>query len=111
MSSLQDFNKTRSAFNDRSLDELRDVYGSKDENGSRTLGSTWCGHALPTRRLIILIIISYHIIVMGNYKTKHKDADATKEERLYPEPRYEIKTRPPITEGHTWKQNIQLHVR
>ena len=48
---------------------------------------------------------------MGNYKTKHKDADATKEERLYPEPKYEIKTRPPITEGHTWKQNIQLRVR
>lgn len=48
---------------------------------------------------------------MGNYKTKHKGADATKEERLYPEPKYEIKTRPPITEGHTWKQNIQLRVR
>jgi hypothetical protein len=53
----------------------------------------------------------HFIIVMGNYKTKHKDADATKEERIYPEPQYEIKTRPPITEGHTWKQNIQLRVR
>lgn len=88
MSSLQDLNKTRSFVNDWSLDELRDVYGSEDEDGSRTLGPTWCGHALPTRRLIMLIIISYHIIVMGNYKTKHKDADATKEERLYPEPKY-----------------------
>ena len=48
---------------------------------------------------------------MGNYKTKHKDADATKEERLFPEPNYQIKTRPPMTEGHSWKQNIQLRVR
>lgn len=79
MPSLQDLNKTGSALNDGSLNELRDVYGSEDENESRTLGSTWCGHALPARRLIMLIIISYHIIVMGNYKTKHQEADATKE--------------------------------
>jgi hypothetical protein len=79
MPTLQDLNKTRSTLNNRPLDKLRDVYGSEDAFGSRTLGSAWCGHALPTRRLIMLIIISYHIIVMGNYKTKHKDADATKE--------------------------------
>lgn len=30
---------------------------------------------------------------------------------MHPEPEYQIKTRPPITEGHTWKQNIQLRIR
>lgn len=48
---------------------------------------------------------------MGNYKSTHKDADATKEARMHPEPEYQIKTRPPVTEGHSWKQNIQLRIR
>lgn len=32
---------------------------------------------------------------MGNYRSTHKDADCTKEERMYPEVPYQIKTRPP----------------
>jgi hypothetical protein len=49
---------------------------------------------------------------MGNYKTKNKDVDNTKMDRLFPEPKgYCIKTRPPTTEGNAWKHNIKLQVR
>ena len=32
---------------------------------------------------------------MGNYKSRHKNPDATKEERMYPTLEHTIKTRPP----------------
>lgn len=48
---------------------------------------------------------------MGNYLQKNKNADATKEERIYPEDEYVIKTRPPTMEGNTWKHNVQLKIR
>jgi len=48
---------------------------------------------------------------MGNYKEKNPNVDNTQLERIFPEPGYQIKTRPPITEGHTWRHNIQLQVR
>ena len=49
---------------------------------------------------------------MGNYKSKNPNADATAEERIYPEPSgYKIRTRPPVMEGNTWKQNVQLKIR
>ena len=51
-------------------------------------------------------------IFMGNYKSTNPNADATKEARIYPEPSgYTIRTRPPVMEGNTWKQNVQLKIR
>jgi hypothetical protein len=48
---------------------------------------------------------------MGNYKETHKFVDNTKLDRIYPEPDYQIKTRPPCAVGNTWKVNINLKVR
>lgn len=48
---------------------------------------------------------------MGNYKAVHKNADCTKMPRLYPEPDYEIKTKPPVNAGFTWRENILLRIR
>ena len=48
---------------------------------------------------------------MGNYKAVHRNVDNTKMPRVYPEPDYEIKTRPPVNVGSSWRQNILMRVR
>jgi hypothetical protein len=48
---------------------------------------------------------------MGNYKVVNKHVDNTKLPRMEPEPNYEVKTRPPITEGNSWKVNLNLRIR
>ena len=48
---------------------------------------------------------------MGNYKVVNKNADNTKLARMYPEPDYEVKTRPPASEVNTWRENILMRIR
>ena len=48
---------------------------------------------------------------MGNSRSKKTEVDVTQMERIYPEPKYVIKTRPPNLAGGTWKNNIKLRVR
>ncbi len=48
---------------------------------------------------------------MGNYKVVNKYVDNTKLPKVEPEPEYQVKTRPPMTEGNTWKINLNLRIR
>lgn len=48
---------------------------------------------------------------MGNYKTINQNVDNTKLPRLFPEPEYQIKTKPPVQKGYPWEDNIKVRIR
>lgn len=48
---------------------------------------------------------------MGNYKATHKNVNNEELPRIYTEPDYEVKTRPPINSKNNWRMNMLLRIR